>query len=240
MISRVIVTEMDVYLVPTGSDRFELYCEPAEDPAPPALDGGSGPWRWLQARFNAVLEAVEHERDDQRPADGVPAKPAGPITRLRVRFFRWFAERIAEQRLLWRLRGQSGVRTFFPANLDGTRALEMIREHLRGDLNRHRRWIAADTLALLFSLLLTPLPGPNLPGYYFTFRVVGHFLSVRGARHGLDAVVWEMQPSAPLTELAELDHLSTAERETRIRAIADQLGLPRLARFVERTAVETA
>jgi len=53
-------------------------------------------------------------------------------------------------------------------------------------------------------------------------------------------VSWEMQPSAPLAELAGLEHLPSAERASRVRAVAGQLGLPRFARFYERTAVETA
>jgi hypothetical protein len=40
--------------------------------------------------------------------------------------------------------------------------------------------------------------------------------------------------------LGRLEHAPEAERASRVRAIAQELGLPRLARFFERTAVETA
>jgi hypothetical protein len=240
MIQRVIVTEMDVYLVPTGLDRYELYCESAEEPSIPHAGAGTGIWRRLQEKFSAVLAAVEREHEHSRSDSTGHAESGGYLSRLRTRTMRWLAERVAEQRLLWRLQGQQQVRAFFPPSLGDGRALAIILRILSADVDRHSRWLVLDTVGLLFSLLLIPLPGPNLPGYYFTFRVVGHFLAVRGGRHGLRRVAWRMHPSAPLEELAGLDGLPSAERASRVRAVADQLGLAKLARFFERTAVESA
>jgi hypothetical protein len=162
------------------------------------------------------------------------------VQRLRVRGLRWIAERVAEQRLLWRLRGQTVVRAFFPAGIDPAAAHGTIRASLERDARRHLRWLAVDTLGGLLSLLLVPFPGPNVPGYYFSFRIVGHLLAIRGARQGLRVVSWELQPSDLLAELGRLEQLPEAERAPRVRAIAQELGLPRLARFFERTAVEAA
>ena len=234
MIARVIVAVMDVYLVPGGPKRFELYCEAAADPAPPRPDGTSGLWKWLHHKFTEVLAAIEREQDR------LPAAPAGLMHRLRVRSLQWIAERITEQRLLWRLRGQSAVRAFFPAGIEPADAHGTIRRSLERDARRHFRWLVVDTVGGLFSLLLVPLPGPNVPGYYFSFRIVGHLLAILGARQGLRVVLWDLQPSDLLAELGRLEHLSEAERAPRVRAIALELGLPRLARFFERTAVETA
>lgn len=231
---------MDVYLVPTGPERYELYCEPAEEPAGPLPETSRGIRRRLHEAFSAVIAAAEREQTRAR-AGGAPSSERGGFwSRLRARSLRWVSERVAEQRLLWRLRGRQRVRAFIPAGIDDARALAIVRRNLRVDLDRHRRWMAADAIGLLFSLLLMPLPGPNVPGYYFTFRVVGHFLAIRGARQGLNRVVWELQASALLAELAGLERLPAAERTPRVRAIADQLGLTRLARFFERTAVESA
>ncbi len=240
MIARVIVTVMDVYLVPGGPHRFALYCESATDPAPPRPDGTSGLWGWLQAKFTAVLAAIEREQDRARAAPPASAEQAGLMRRLRVRGVRWLAERVAEQRLLWRLRGQTAVRAFFPAGIETAEANAIIRGSLARDARRHRRWLVVDTLGGLLSLLLVPLPGLNLPGYYFSFRIVGHLLSILGARQGLKVVAWDLQPSDLLAELGQLEQVPEAERAPRVRAIAQELGLPRLARFFERTAVETA
>jgi hypothetical protein len=240
MISRVIVAGMDVYLVPGGPHRFELYCETAAEPALPRPDQSSGLWKRLYAMFSSVLAAIEREQDRLRAAPTPPAESAGLMHRLRARGLRWLAERIAEQRLLWRLRGQATVQAHYPAGLDPDAALRTVRDNLDRDLRRHVLWLAVDATGGLFSLLLVPFPGPNLPGYYFTFRIVGHLLAILGARQGLRVVSWELQPNELLAELGRLEHLPEGERGLRVRAIAQELGLPRLARFFERTAIEAA
>ncbi len=228
---------MDVYLVPAGPSRHVLYCEPAGDAAGPPFRGTHAVWRRLHEAFRRVLAAVEREHER---AHSMPSPPAGLLPRLRARGLRWVSERVAEQRVLWHLQGQHRVRAFHPAALDDAGALSAIHESLRADSDRHGRWLVLDAVFLLVSLVLTPLPGPNVPGYYFTFRVVGHFLSVRGARHGLRQVAWDLQPSEPLDELVGLERLPSAQRGALVHAIAEKLGLPRLARFVERTVGETA
>ncbi len=247
MIARVIVAVMDAYLVPGGPHRFALYCESAAEPAPKRPDGTHGRWKWLHSlwrwlhdKFTAVLAAIEREQDRLRAAPAAPVESRGIAQRFRAQGVRWIAERVAEQRLLWRLNGQTAVRAYFPTGLDAASALHTIRESLERDARRHRQWLVIDTVGGLVSLLLIPLPGPNVPGYYFAFRIVGHLLAVRGARQGLRLVSWDLQPSDLLAELGRLEHLPEAERAPRVRAIAQELGLPRLARFVERTAVEAA
>ena len=88
-------------------------------------------------------------------------------------------------------------------------------------------------------LPLAPLPGPNLPGYYFTFRAVGHLLSTMGARHGMRRVVWKYVPSAEMTDLRACASLDPAARDAIAHRVAARLNLPHLATFVERmTAVK--
>ena len=54
------------------------------------------------------------------------------------------------------------------------------------------------------------IPGPNVPGFYFTFQVVGHFLSMRGAKHGLAVAPWTFKPSEDLSELRAGDDAGAA------------------------------
>jgi hypothetical protein len=225
---------VEVYLVPVGRGRHALYCEPADESAAVSPSRGQGFWRRLTDRFSEVLAAVEREHDAHSRA-AVPA-PSGVWPRVRARSMAWMAEKVAEQRLLWRLRGRAQVRAFYPSGLDADRALSIIRGNLSQDFDRHRWWMVVDVLGGLVALALTPIPGPNLLGYYFSFRIVGHFFALRGARHGLAEVRWDLEPSATLAELAELDGVSQAEREGRVRLVAGRLGLPRLARFYERAA----
>lgn len=226
---------MDAYLVPIGRGRYELYCEPGEEPAladaPP-----SGLWRRWADRFTAVIAAAEREQDARAGAHA--AADGSPPTwgrRVRKRALAWVAEKIAEQRLLWRLRGKAQVRAFYPAGLDAAAALSTIRGTLLHEFDRHRWWLVVDLLGGLLSLALVPLPGPNVIGLYFTFRIVGHFLALRGARHGLKAVRWELEPSATLAALADVAGLPAHERERRVQQAADELGLPRFPHFYRRT-----
>jgi hypothetical protein len=84
------------------------------------------------------------------------------------------------------------------------------------------------------------VPGPNVLAYYFAFRLVGHYFSLRGARQGLNGVVWTHRPSAPLSELRRTIGMADAERERRVDDIAASLGLEHLSRFFKRTAIPPA
>jgi hypothetical protein len=226
---------MDVYLVPVGPERYELYCE-SDDEAPGTHDPvPSGLFRRLQERFGQMLAALEREHERERARARLQRhRGDGLLRRLRARGVRWLAERVAEQRLLWRLRGQVRVRAMYPTQLDAGRALGVIRRHLQVDADRHSRWLVIDGVGLLFSGLLMPFPGPNLLGYYFTFRVVGHLLAIRGAKQGIRKVEWVLHASPPLGRLADLGGLPAEERLEHLRAIETELGLTRFARFLER------
>jgi hypothetical protein len=232
---------MDVYLVPIGPERYELYCEAAEEPPVAHEEASNGLFRRLQERFSQMLAAVEREYERERARiRSHRHQHDGFFRRLRARSVRWLAERVAEQRLLWRLRGQQQVRALYPTQLDDTRAMAVIRKSLEADADQHSRWLVIDGVGLILSGVLVPFPGPNLLGYYFTFRVVGHILAMRGAKHGLRKVAWSLEESPPLGRLADLDGLPPGERLERVRAIERELGLCKLARFLERIVVRTA
>lgn len=235
---------MEVYLVPVGRGRHALYCEPGEESSPAEASSHRGVWKRLADQFSAVIAAVEREQDEhlrgRAAGDAVPAGPSGLWSRLRTRALAWVAEKVAEQRLLWHLRGKVRVRAWIPGNLGPDRGLTIIRGTLTAEFDRHRWWLVVDSLGGLLSAALMFLPGPNVIGYYFAFRIVGHFLSLRGARHGLTEVRWDIEPSATLAGLTGLEDLPTSERELRVQSVADELGLRRFPQFYRRTAVGTA
>ena len=144
------------------------------------------------------------------------------------------AEAVAEQRLLWRLRRETAIELAFPDDLDAERALAISRESMRRDFEKHRRWAVIDSLILLLFVPLTVIPGPNVPALYFFFRSVGHFLSMRGAKRGLDVVTWTTVARPPLTAVRAALMLEHTERRNRLESIARALGLERLPAFVER------
>jgi hypothetical protein len=222
---------MDVYLVPVGDERHELYCEVADEPEEVG-DPPKGMFRRLRQQFSEMLAEAERER-----REGSPAVQGGWMARSKARLMRWVAESIAEQRLLWHLRRQTEACLFHPDDVDEQTAMAMLRASMKSDFEKHRFWLIIDTLGFIASAALTLLPGPNLVAYYFAFRLVGHYLSMRGARQGLTAVTWRSVQSPLLSELRHLIRLEPEKRGPRVRDVAVRLRLEHLATFVERMAV---
>jgi hypothetical protein len=225
---------MDVYLVPVGTDRYELYCEIPDDPHEPVDTAEPGYLRRLAARFRQMIAEAERER---RHGAGAGERSRGWAGRLRARTMRWVAESIAEQRLLWHLRNQTAACLHFPDDTDEQEATAVLRRHLRRDFEKHRFWLVIDSIGFAVSGLLAIIPGPNLLAYYFAFRLVGHYLSMRGARKGLTQVEWRAEPSPPLTDLRRILTLEPSQREPCVHAVAESLRLEHLVRFFQRTAV---
>ena len=230
---------MDVYLVPLGEARYELYCEVADQAVSDEEAGSAGIFKRSRRRFRELLAAEQEQRQARRAARSTKQSKRGMARRLRDRLLRWVAEAIAEQRLLWHLRRQHGAMLVYPDDLDGTQAMAITRGALQRDFERHRFWLIIDGLAVLALVPLSLLPGPNLIFYYFVFRMVGHFLSMRGARHGLGRVVWQSSGSSALADLRQTIALEPRQRARQIRDIASRLRLEHFATFFERTAIRS-
>jgi len=226
---------MDVYAVPVGVDRHELYCEMA-DAAEEAGARRNGLLTAPVRRFNQMMADAERER--HQPRTDVRS---GWTRRLGRRILRRVAEAVAEQRLLWHLRRQSAATLVHPDDLTAAQARDVMRRILERDRERHRFWLLIDgALAAVTGPLFFFVPGPNLVAYYFVFRTVGHYFSWRGARRGLDAVVWRVDASGPLRELREALRLPTDERRVQVQEVERRLRLRHLAAFVDRVVVRVA
>jgi K+-H+ exchange-related protein len=235
---------VEVYVIPLGSppqERYELYCEvPDDDDGDGVPDAQQGFFKGLIAKFRTTLRRVEQERRESRSAEREAREPRSFTRRVRDRLLCWVAERIAEQRLLWHLRRQDSALAVYPEDLTGEQATAIIRRNLRRDAERHRRWLLVDGVLFVASGLLVLVPGPNVVAYYFGFRLVGHYLSMRGARQGLDGVAWTLQPSAPLADLRRVATLPADAREDHVRDVASRLRLEHLTAFFERVALPSA
>jgi hypothetical protein len=227
---------MDVFLVPVGTDRYELYCEVDDDDddddeeAAAAGTAQSSWWKRRIARFRELIREAEAERE--RRALGHPGESRGLWRYLVGKI----AEAVAEQRLLWTLQKETAVQLNFPDELDGDRALVIARQSVRSDFEKHRRWLVIDTLILLLFLPLTVIPGPNFPALYFTFRAIGHFFSMRGAKRGLDRATWTPVLCRPLSGVRDALALDGTARHARLADVARALSLERLPGFVERVS----
>ena len=217
-----------VYLVPVSREHYELYSEatePGEEGS--RADGHAGrALRAARAKWAAVVHGAraDHER-------------RGWFARWRDQVICHLAEGAAEQHALWVLRHAVHATAVYPSDLEDVRALAIVRASLTRARQFHRRWMFADAALLLATGLLMPVPGPNILAYYFVFRVIGHYLSWRGACQALDRTAWTGRAESALAELGQLVALPREAREARVEAIAARLNLPRLSAFFRRAAV---
>jgi hypothetical protein len=227
---------MDVFLVPVAPDRYELYCEEPDEPEPAANDDTPRPGivRRMSLAFGEQLaEAERARRRGPQPGDARPSF----LGRAKARTLRWVAESIAEQRLLWQLRGKDAVLLVYPDDVTEAQARLLLKRSLTRDWEKHRFWLCVDGLGVAASTPLIVLPGPNFIGYYFVFRIVGHFFSLRGARQGLLRVTWTVEASAALSSLRTMIHEAPDARADRVDAVASTLRLEHFANFFQRTAI---
>jgi hypothetical protein len=187
-------------------------------------------------RIRQQLAEAERARDRETPSPPHEDAPVGVLGRMKARTLRWAAEWIAEQRLLWQLRGKDAVCLVYPDDMQEAPARELLKRSLQRDWERHRFWLAIDSIGLVVSGALILVPGPNVLGYYFLVRTVGHYLSLRGARQGLSRVTWSAQPNPDLALLRAIVDEPADDRADRLREIADRLKLERFARFFQRAA----
>ena len=231
---------LEVYVIPVARDRYELYVEPQihvdDGQSPTGLIGRARAWFW------SLLRAAE-ERENQPREE---RDDSGTVGRAKAWVMEWVAQRVAEQRLLWNLRGCSEAVAVHTQDMAFDQVLTLVRRVLQRDYERHRRWLVVDGLGLLLtSVFLGPLflliPGvANLPAAYFGFRVVGHCLSLVGARQGLRRVTWTARAEPALDALRDLLASPAHERDARVREVAERLRLEHLTRFFERMTARHA
>ena len=177
-----------------------------------------------------VFHRMLAEGERARAAPDEVSQASGRIRRF---IGRKLAEAVAEQRLLWHLRRETHVPLMHPDDRSSSAALQEARRLLTVDRDKHLRWVVIDGFLILLSAPVALLPGPNVLAYYFIFRTVGHFLSMRGAQQGLSGIAWDPQPSAALSDLRTTLALDRDARRLRVDAIAMALGLDGLSRFVD-------
>jgi hypothetical protein len=227
---------MDIFLVPAGRHRYELYCEVEDRQLSPGQDAPAG-WRAaISRRFHSGLAALEAERRE-RLAAAAAAERRTRLQQLRDHALGWLAERVAEQRLLWFLRGEDAATAHHPDDMTASDAERVVRSALRADSRRHLVWMFVDAAIYIASLPLTPIPGPNILAWYFSFRAAGHLLSWLGARQGLRRVAWSFAGSAALAELRRMPGLPAADRTALARDVSSRLHLRHLDTFLARMAL---
>ena len=159
-----------------GAGPYELYCEEPDEPAAPADERAA---RSLPAPRAPLPRDARggRARAPPRSRDRTIARPAW-LARVKARTLRWVAESIAEQRLLWQLRGRTRPGSIYPDDLHrDAGAIEVLRRSLQRDCERHRFWLVDRRRS---GCVASGAPDPPSRArissrYYFVFRIVGHY-----------------------------------------------------------------
>jgi hypothetical protein len=159
-----------VFLLPLDAQRSCFHYEDDADGGGPSDRAEHGGLRgFLERTYQRVHSSLRH--------------PTGPLTR-RIRHVKdWLERRMhPDERLLAALRSAATVDVHHGASLPSARARELWCRYLRARMRRHLLWLVFDGTLAPLSVLLAPLPGPNLIGYWFAYRAVHQLLILYGIR----------------------------------------------------------
>jgi hypothetical protein len=84
--------------------------------------------------------------------------------------------------MLARLRSARKIELRHPESRSGDEVLAIWQDYLAQQRKRHLTWLCINSVIAPWTLLLVPLPGPNVVGIWFLYRVIHHLLVVWGIR----------------------------------------------------------
>ena len=202
---------MDVYLLRIDEARRAFYAEEG----PEAVGGeGEAAGGWLVRKYRRWKAELQHAESG-----------AGRWARRLWGWLQGFT--LLDESLLQRLRGASAIAIHHPAAMPVEEARALWGRYLAHRARRHLFWLTVNALICPLTVLLAPLPGPNVVGYWFVYRAACHLLIVLGIRRARRRPVG-FHPSAALD--APVHEGEAAAR------IAAAHGLAALPSFLERAA----
>ncbi len=150
------------------------------------------------------------------------------------RLWEWLHERTSpDESALRRLRHASQLTVCYPSSVSEEAARALWTDYLASRGRRHLWWLSINALvAPVVLLLLMPIPGPNIIGYWFVYRAVCHALARMGVRHAKN-------DECPTRFVANgaLDSFVGVDEEQRTQ-LASALELKYLAPFVKHIVSE--
>jgi hypothetical protein len=215
-------TSLDLYLIAAGNKRFVLF-----------------------SPLN-IVEGVEEESEDRI------VKGIAWFMRHRNRVVAWFGrvlkaaheyyvkleDRIDPgERVLKAMASASGFVVYYGPAHDSTDASSQFRALLRRRRIRQLFWFIVDLIisavAIVFTPILAPIPGPNVVLYFPLLRMLSHYRAIRGTSSGLRSVNIEFKCLPDLVGLEE--NLRTPPLDRRaVLAVAEGLKIRGLEQFLER------
>jgi hypothetical protein len=151
----------------------------------------------------------------------------------KLRYEQVTCDLFASDRFVRRLQKFKKIKVMLNQPIDPAVVRTRVKEMLRDRSYHHLRWLIVDLLILPFTLVMMPVPGPNLIGYYLLFRVYSHWKAYRSAsRTKFDEVDVEVSEQAGEVRAAlhESKDIRTALHELRnkfgLRALQEHEFVP--------------
>ncbi|MDT4898373.1 MAG: hypothetical protein QOH25_3450 [Acidobacteriota bacterium] len=214
---------MKIYLLSLDGGRCVFYSEGPEMVAETeTVAPRRGMRGWAERRYQS-LQAILNESE----------KGVG----LRVRrVWEWLQKRIPpDEPLLRSLRGARAVALHHSPTFTEEEVRSLWQEYLKSRQGRHMFWFIMNALVSPLTLLLAPLPGPNVIGYWFVYRAVCHWLARLGARNARSG-----QVTTRFLSTAALDGSFDAKDDERIASLSSSFGLQGLDDFIKRITAKKA
>jgi hypothetical protein len=210
-----------VYLLRFDDERTIFYSEKPETPSEdesaqaPAREGVRG---WAERKYQSLQTAIG-------------GAESGVGLRMK-RAWEWLQRRAnPDEAMLRSLRNVEIIHLYYPSRLDAGEARALWTSYLKGRSRHHYLWLVLNALVTPLTVLLAPIPGPNIIGYWFLYRAICHLLAVLGVRRALgEGVETEFLSSGVL------DELLLAGNEGRLSSVAERLDLKSLEAFMKRAA----
>jgi hypothetical protein len=188
-----------IYLLLTDDERFFFYSDESE--LEPDLHAGADGTKTAQSALVAWLEAklVRFKTAWRHGESG--------LTHWLRRLWDWLHSWChPDEWMLRQLRSARKIELHHPASQAGDAIHVIWRGYLSRQWNRHVVWLGINATIAPFTVLIAPLPGPNVIGYWFAYRAIHHLLVVWGIRRVRRGdVVIELRPEEALNVPVESD-----------------------------------
>ena len=197
--------DVRVYLRTTPSGLEVAY---REDRAGGAQAAPSGMRGWVHRK-------LEHFKTSWHNSQG------GLARRLR-QVWDWLHRRMPpDETMLARLHSAPEIEVRYPDSMTDQEVRTAWRGYLSSRQRRHWPWFLFNAVSSPLTLLLIPVPGPNVVGFWFAYRTIHHGLILHGlGKARSERIATSYQPTD------DLSPWRTARRLPQVRKPADEVDRP--------------
>ena len=180
---------MKVYLLKIDPDGRRLfYADPLVEDGSELVHLHTGLRGWLEVKFRKLKTGWQ---DSQSRA-----------VRFMKEVWEWLQKHThPDEHLLARLRSSPSIDIHHPESMTSEEVLAAWSAFLGKARKRHWPWFLINLIVSPLTVLLAPIPGPNLIGYWIAYRAVHHWLILLGLGHARRG-----QIETQLQSDATLDH----------------------------------